>query len=118
MGRRIQVRWDLTCGPIDRDLIVSLPEGSRFAVNELLPTITEIKSRTLDQLRDAMNNPENWVGLLAHFKYERPCRTTLQLTRTILRMDWCRIPIQRSARKCFLTESVLMCCCLIGETDR
>ena len=71
MGRRIQVRWDLTCGPTDRDLIVMLPEGSRLAVNELLPTIAEIKSRTLDQLRDAMNNRVNWVGLSAHFKYER-----------------------------------------------
>src|SRR2546425_8688001 len=70
MGRRIQVRWDLACGPTDRDLIVSLPEGSRLAVSELLPTIAEIKSLTLEQLRAAMNDPANWVGLLAHFKYE------------------------------------------------
>jgi RecB family endonuclease NucS len=55
----------------DQDLIVSLPEGSRFAVSELLPTIAEIKSLTLKQLQAAMNDPENWVGLLAHFRYER-----------------------------------------------
>ena len=71
MGRRIQVRWDLTCGPADRDLIVSLPEGSRLSANELLPTISEIRSRTLQELQTAMNEPGNWVGLLAHFKYER-----------------------------------------------
>jgi hypothetical protein len=71
MGRRIQVRWDLACGPTDRDLVVSLPEGSRLAVGELLPTIAEIKSQTLKQLQAAMNDPANWVGLLAHFKYER-----------------------------------------------
>jgi hypothetical protein len=71
MGRRIQVRWDLACGPTDQDLIVSLPEGARLRVSELLPTIAEIKSLTLKQLRTAMNDPENWVGLLAHFKYER-----------------------------------------------
>lgn len=71
MGRRIQVRWDLTCGPADRDLIVSPPKGSRLAVSELLPTIAEIKSITLEQLRAAMNDPANWVGLLAHFKHER-----------------------------------------------
>ena len=71
MGRRIQVRWDLACGPTDQDLIVSLPEDSRLAVSELLPTIAEIKSLTLEQLRAAMNDPSNWVGLLAHFKYER-----------------------------------------------
>jgi hypothetical protein len=71
MGRRIQVRWDLACGPTDPDLIISLPEGSRFAVAELLPTIAEIKSVSLKQLRAAMNDPANWVGLLANFKYER-----------------------------------------------
>jgi len=71
MGRRIQVRWDLTCGPTDRHFIVLLPKGSRLAASELRPTIAEIKSLRLDQLRDAMNNPENWVGLLGHFKYER-----------------------------------------------
>ena len=70
MGRRIQVRWDLTCGPTDRDLVVTLPEGSRLAAGELRPTVAEIKSITLTQLREAMNNPANWVGLLAHFKYE------------------------------------------------
>jgi hypothetical protein len=43
MGRRIQVRWDLACGPIEQDSIVSLPKGSRLAVNELLPTIAKIK---------------------------------------------------------------------------
>jgi hypothetical protein len=30
MGRRIYVRWDLTCGPDDRDQVVALPEGARF----------------------------------------------------------------------------------------
>jgi len=71
MGRRIEVRWDLACGPTDQDQIVSLPEGSRLAVSELLPTIAEIKSLTLERLRAAMNDRSNWVGLLAHFKYER-----------------------------------------------
>jgi hypothetical protein len=71
MGRRIHVRWDLTCGPTDQNLIVSLPEGSRFADNELRPTIAEIKSLTIEQLRVAMNDSVNWVGLLAQFKYER-----------------------------------------------
>lgn len=71
MGRRIQVRWDLACGPTDQDRIVSLPEGSRLAVSELLPTIAEIKSLTLEQLRAAMNDDRNWVGLMAHFNQER-----------------------------------------------
>ena len=58
MGRRIQVRWDLVCGPTDQNRIVSLPEGSRFAISELLPTIAEIKSLALKQLQAAMNDPD------------------------------------------------------------
>lgn len=71
MGRRIYVRWDLTCGPDDRDLVVALPEGARFNGGELRPTIAQVRSRTLKQLRTTMNDPSNWVGLLAHFKYEK-----------------------------------------------
>jgi hypothetical protein len=71
MGRRIYVRWDLTCGPDDRDLVVALPEGARFTNGELRPTIAEIRSQTLEKLRTSMNDPANWVGLLSHFKYEK-----------------------------------------------
>lgn len=71
MGRRIYVRWDLACGPEDRDLVVALPEGARFTSGELRPTVAEIRSQTLKQLRASMNEATNWVGLLAHFKYEK-----------------------------------------------
>ena len=65
------MRWDLACGPDLRDLIVSLPEGRRFTAGELRPTVAEIRSLALKQLQDSMNDSANWVGLLAHFKYER-----------------------------------------------
>lgn len=71
MGRRIFVRWDLTTGPNDQDMIVALPQNSQFTSGELRPTISEIRSQTLEQLTTAMNDPENWVGLLSHFDYER-----------------------------------------------
>jgi hypothetical protein len=71
MGRRIEVRWDLTCGPDNRALVVELPESARFTTAELLPAISQIHSRTIDQLRTAMSDPANWVGLVDHFKYEK-----------------------------------------------
>ncbi|SPD71899.1 hypothetical protein PITCH_A110001 [uncultured Desulfobacterium sp.] len=71
MGRRIYVRWDLTCGPDERDLVVALPQGERFTAGELRPTLSEIKSKTLNRLQTTMRDPTNWVGLLAHFKYEQ-----------------------------------------------
>ena len=71
MGRRIEVRWELSIGPDDRDLIVLLPNGARFTTHELRTTIAEIRSVRLDLLRRAMDNPANWVGLLSHFAYEK-----------------------------------------------
>lgn len=71
MGRRIFVRWDLTIGPDDRDLVVSLPEGKRLTPGELRPTICEISSQSWDELVGVMNDPGNWVGLMTHFDYEK-----------------------------------------------
>ena len=71
MGRRIEVRWELSTGPDDRDLIVLLPNGTRFNAGELMPTIAEIHSIRLDKLRCAMDDPANWVGLVSHFAYEK-----------------------------------------------
>jgi len=70
MGRRIFVRWDMTTGPDDRDLVVQLPEGRRFTSGELRPTLTEVHSQSLEHLMAAMNDRANWVGLLTQFDYE------------------------------------------------
>jgi hypothetical protein len=71
MGRRIDVRWDMTCGPDDRDLVVLLPEEDRFTSGELRPTIARIRSRTAAQIRKAMNDEANWVPLASRFEYEK-----------------------------------------------
>lgn len=71
MGRRIYVRWDLTIGPRDLDLVVTLPERVRFTRGELRPTLAEIRLVPFSKLERTMNDPQNWVGLLSHFDYER-----------------------------------------------
>jgi len=71
MGRRVFVRWDMTVGPDDREMVIRLPDGARFSSGELRPTVSEIRSISLARLTDAMNDPANWVGLLTHFDYER-----------------------------------------------
>jgi hypothetical protein len=70
MGRRILVRWDMLTGPDDREMVVLLPESARFTPGELRPTLSEIRSLNLDDLKNAMNDPSNWVGLWGHFDYE------------------------------------------------
>jgi hypothetical protein len=71
MGRRISVRWNLDVGPDDRDMIVALPRKFQLKRWELPPAISEVCSRSVADLEKAMNDEQNWVGLLTHFPYER-----------------------------------------------
>lgn len=71
MGRRIQVRWDLTVGPENYDLVIQLPSGKTFSNGELRPTVSRIQSVSLQKVRDEMNDPSNWVSLLGSFRYEK-----------------------------------------------
>jgi Endonuclease NucS len=70
IGRRIFVRWEMTTGPDDRDLVVKLPEGKRLNPGELRHTVAEVRSLELDDLRRAMNDQRNWVSLF-EFPYEK-----------------------------------------------
>ncbi|MBF0504839.1 MAG: DUF91 domain-containing protein [Candidatus Omnitrophica bacterium] len=70
-GRRIFVRWDLTTGPYDNDLIIKLPKDCRFTSSEFRPTAARVKSHSLDQIKKAMNDPKNWIGLLGKFSEEQ-----------------------------------------------
>jgi len=71
MGRRILVRWDLTVGPDNRDMVISLPPETQLSLGELRPTIAQVRSQSFKKLAAAMNDASNWVGLLTHFDYER-----------------------------------------------
>ena len=71
MGRRIYVRWELTTGPDNQDLVIQLPEGKTFTNGELRPTVSRISSMTIDELRRRMNDRTNWVSLLGKFSYEK-----------------------------------------------
>ena len=69
MGRRVLVRWDLKHSPDNLDLVVQLPEV--FARGGRYPTLSRVHSKTVEDFRKVMADPENWVGLVGHFGYER-----------------------------------------------
>lgn len=71
MGRRINLRWRLDIGPDDYSLVVKLPEGSRFTSGELRPTVSEIRSISIEKLFEAMNNQNNWEKIYGHYANER-----------------------------------------------
>lgn len=67
MGRRIFVRWDLKTGPDSVDQVVKLPSEFRFNYRKAISRVT----RSLDELREVMNDPSNWEGLLGRFSNEK-----------------------------------------------
>ena len=69
-GRRVQVRWDLTVGPDNQDLVVQLPKGRTLNGGERQGTIRKVRSMTMDELQESMNDPSNWVRLRGRFRYE------------------------------------------------
>ncbi len=71
MGRRIELRWDLTTGPDNRDVVVLLPQKIRFRGNVLRWTTAEINTPSLSQIKEAMGASENWVPISGTFAYER-----------------------------------------------
>ena len=71
MGRRVFVRWDLTVGPDDRDLVVQVPEGKQLSQYELRQAICEVSSCDWTDILGVMNDPGNWVGLMTRFDYEK-----------------------------------------------
>ncbi|HTV39083.1 MAG TPA: endonuclease NucS domain-containing protein [Candidatus Sulfotelmatobacter sp.] len=70
IGRRILVRWDLTIGPDSRDQVVRIPD-KYLSNGEQRPTLCLIQSHKLEQLKEVMNDPVNWVNLDSNFAYER-----------------------------------------------
>ena len=72
MGRRILVRWELTTGPESQDLIIQMPHDRSFQPpTEVRPTISQITSMTVDDLREIMNDEKNWVSLSGKFNSEK-----------------------------------------------
>jgi hypothetical protein len=71
LGRRILVRWELTTGPDDPDMVIRVPHKCEFTNGELRPAISKIRSQTISKVRSLMNDPRNWVGLLGKFRYEQ-----------------------------------------------
>lgn len=67
MGRRILVRWDLTMGPDNFDMVVKLPSE----LNVYSRSAVSARSVSFLDVVGEMNNPANWVSLRGRFQYEK-----------------------------------------------
>jgi len=71
MGRRVQVRWDLTTGPLTPSFVVELPPEARPNMRIWRPTLSPVPDRTFAAIERATKEENNWVSLIPGFASER-----------------------------------------------
>jgi hypothetical protein len=71
MGRRIEVRWDLTTGPLGPQSVIQLPVESRPNMRVWRPTLTEMPKPTFERVEKAAQDEKNWVNISRGFVKER-----------------------------------------------
>lgn len=70
VGRRLEVRWDLSRGPSDPDDVVQLPPSARLSGGSVRRTVAEINAAQFKRIRDAVCDESNWVSLRARYAHE------------------------------------------------
>jgi hypothetical protein len=71
MGRRIEVRWDLSIGPLAPQFAVQLPPETHPNPRVWRPTIAEMTKSAFQLIESAAADEENWVSIVPGFAKER-----------------------------------------------
>jgi hypothetical protein len=71
MGRRVQVRWDLTTGPLSPSFVVELPPEAHPNPRIWRLALSQVPDTTFAEMELAINDEINWVSLLPGFASER-----------------------------------------------
>jgi hypothetical protein len=71
MGRRVQVRWDLTTGPLAPSFVVELPPEARPNPRIWRPTLSRVPDSKFRAMELAVHEEANWVSLIPGFASER-----------------------------------------------
>jgi len=71
MGRRVQVRWNLTRGRLTPDFVVELPPEARPNPRIWRLTLSQVPDATFRVMERAFHDERNWVSLVPGFASER-----------------------------------------------
>jgi hypothetical protein len=71
MGRRVQVRWDLTTGRLTPDFVVELPPEARPNPRIWRLTLSQVPDAAFKAMEKAFHDERNWVSLVPGFASER-----------------------------------------------
>lgn len=71
MGRRLEVRWDMSTGPLAPQFAVHLPPEAHPNMRVWRPTIAELSKNAFDLIQKAVADEENWTSIVPGFAKER-----------------------------------------------
>lgn len=97
MGRRVQVRWDLTTGPLTPTYVVELPLEAHPNMRIWRPTLSQVPDAAFTVMERAVREESNWVSLIPGFASDGHFRSTSAPRRTCWRTTSCRIPLNPRA---------------------
>ena len=101
-GRRILLRWDMTVGPDNKEMVVKLTNDFQFKSGyEQRGTIRQIKSLSREKLSQVMNDPSNWVPVQSTFDREKSLSDYIAAYPHRLEEGMVRHPSQSVREKCF-----------------
>ncbi len=71
MGRRIDVRWDLTIGRPTPEFAIHLPYDARPNMRIWRPTVSVVPKEVFERIQKAALDKDNWASILPGFAKER-----------------------------------------------
>ncbi|MHB1936705.1 MAG: endonuclease NucS domain-containing protein [Acidobacteriaceae bacterium] len=71
MGRRLEVHWDLTTGPLAPQFAIQLPPEGRPNMRIWRPTLSEVPKQAFERIEKAARDENHWVSIVPGFAKER-----------------------------------------------
>lgn len=107
MGRRVLVRWKMTIGPDNPDVIVRLPENVRLRGASVRRAISELDEAQFRRIEAAVREDENWTNLGKRFKSEASLSDYIATNPHMLEDGMQPYPYAKVREKAFVDRSRL-----------
>jgi hypothetical protein len=116
MGRRVQVRWDLTTGRLTPNFVVDLPPEVRPNPRIWRLTLSQVPDHIFHAMELAVKEESNWVSLIPGFASERALSEYISASPHLLE-DGLRPYPSESARELVFPDQTRLDVLLLDRDD-
>lgn len=116
MGRRIEVRWDLTTGPLAPQFAIQLPADVRPNMRIWRPTLSEMPRPLFERIQGAAKDEDHWVSIVPGFAKERAMSEFISASPHLLE-DGCRPYPSKAAREFVFADRTRLDVLLLDRSD-